>query len=133
MPFPRAACCTLFCLAAVATGLCPSNGNNHGLLITFNGATGFQDVLVLDTFGSLVGSLINRTTLEAHDKKYKGTPHEIGKFKKLRCLTRSPYDGRLMLCSGAPRHSKLLMLSPGPAHEDCTRDIVGVFTAHHPR
>ena len=116
------ALCLIALIAAATSAVCPSNGNNHGVFVTFNGASGFEDILVLDTFGGTVGALINRTTVPAH----------VGKFRKLRCIRESPYDGRLFLCSGAPKFSKILVLSAGPTHVDCTRDVEGVFTRHSP-
>ena len=102
-----------------AEAVCPSNGHRDGILLTFNGLSGYHNILVLDTFGNAVGSLINQTTY--NEKK-------IGPIKMLRCLRESPWDGRLYLCNGSPADSKILALSAAPTHEDCTRDVEFVFT-----
>lgn len=103
----------------VAEAVCPANGHREGILLTFNGLSGFHDILVLDSFGNFVGSMINRTT---YDVK------KIGEIKMLRCLRENPWDGRLFLCSGAPADSKIIGISAEPSHADCTRDVEFVFT-----
>lgn len=100
---------------------CPFNGDPRLVYLTFNGDGGFNNMLMLDTAGNVLGSAIDAATWPASVPVYK-----------LRAIAKGP-DQRLYVAAALGVYSKIVALSADVSSENCTRRFESVFTSVHQR